>query len=316
MVVTGEEDVALIVHQRVVEGLDRLEVEVVCGRVEDERVGIAEHHARDHAAHLLAAGEDAHLLLELLAGEEHAAKEAFEEDLVRVLGELPEPLQEVVVGVEIARIVERQVGRGDRLPPAEGACVRLLLAVDDLEKGRHGARVTTDEDDLIVFLHVEVQVTEERVSIDCFRQTADFQNLVARLASGSEKDARITTRRGLDLLDVELLEHLLAACGLLRLGHVGAESADKLLQLLLLLLGLLVLLLLLAEGQLARLVPEAVVAGEEFEFAKVDVHGVGADSVEEVAVVADDKHRVLEVGQVVLEPRDGLQIEVVRRLIE
>ncbi len=107
-----------------------------------------------------------------------------------------------------------------------------------------------------------------------------FQYLVAGFALGSEYDARIASRRGLDLLYVELFKHLLAACGLFGFGHIGTESLYEFQKFLALLLGLLVLLLLLAESELARLIPEAVVAGEERHLVVVYVKGVGRHGVE------------------------------------
>ena len=69
---------------------------------------------------------------------------------------------------------------------------------------------------------------------------------------------------------------------------------DELLQFVGLVGGLPVLLLFLLQGQLAGLVPEIVVADVDRDLAEVDVGDVGADLVEEVAVVGDDDHGVLE----------------------
>jgi hypothetical protein len=68
--------------------------------------------------------------------------------------------------------------------------------------------------------------------------------------------------------------------------------------------------------QLARLVPEVVVPDVELDLPEVDVRDVRADLVQEVAVVGDDDDRVLEPGEKLLEPGDGLQVQVVRRLVE
>ena len=97
-------------------------------------------------------------------------------------------------------------------------------------------------------------------------------------------------------------KHLLATRRLLTLSYVRTEAADKLFQLLPLLFGLLVLLLLLAQSELAGFVPEAVVAAELLYLAEVDVHRMGTDRIEEVAVVAYDEHGVFEVAQIVFQP--------------
>ena len=316
MVVRREQHVALEALQRVVEGLYRFQVEVVGGRVEYHGVGVFEHHAGNHAAHLLTTREDRCLFEQLFAREEHATQESLDVELARVVGELGEPFDQVHVGIEEGAVVERQVGRGDGLSPLVGARIGFHVAVDDFEEGGHGTRVVRDEGHLVVLLDGEVHIFEKQCALDRLFEPFHFENLVARLARRGEDDARVAARRGLNLLDGELFEHLLAAGGLFRLGHVGAEPLDKFEQLLALLLGLLVLLLLLAQGQLARLVPEAVIAGKELHLAVVDVDRVGAHRVEEVTVVRYHQYCVLEVGQVVFEPHHRFEVEVVGRLVE
>ena len=192
----------------------------------------------------------------------------------------------------------------------------LVEAIDDFEQGGHCTWVVRKEGHLVARLDLEVDVLEELGALHCLAQAVYLEHLVAHLAFGSEDDARIAACRWLDLLDVEFLEHLLATGGLLRLGNVGREAADELQELLLLLFGLLVGHLLLLQGELRRLVPEAVVAGKERTLLEVDIHGVGAHRVEEVAVVAHYEHRVLKALQVVLEPHHGVEVKVVGGLVE
>ena len=60
-----------------------------------------------------------------------------------------------------------------------------------------------------------------------------------------------------------------------------------------------------------------VVAGVDRDRLVVDVGHVGGDGVHEVTIVADDEERPAElVGQVVLQPADRVEIEVVGRLVE
>ena len=82
----------------------------------------------------------------------------------------------------------------------------------------------------------------------------------------------------------------------------------KVLQLLNLLLGLLVLILYQLLDELAGLVPEVVVADVHLYLAVVDVNDVGADVVEKIAVVADDKDGALVVHQEVLQPDDACKV--------
>ena len=289
---------------------------MVGGRVEYEAVGVAQLHAGNHTTHLLASGEDADFLEHFFAREEHAAEEAFHVDFV-AFTKLAQPVDEVEVGVEEVGVVQRQVGGGDGHSPVEVAGIGLHVAVDDLEESGHGTRVAAEEHNLVAFLYVEVDILEEHHAfIGGLGEAGHFEYLVTGFALGREDDARVFAGRRTDLFDVEFLEHLLAAGGLLALCHVGAESADELFELALLLFCLGFLVLLLTEGELAGFVPEAVVTGKEVDLAVVDVDGMGTHGVEEVTVVAHHEHGVFEVAEVFLQPGHGLHVEVVGGLIE
>ena len=72
----------------------------------------------------------------------------------------------------------------------------------------------------------------------------------------------------------------------------------------------------LTQSELTGLVPEAVVTSELLDATEVNIHRVRADRVEKVTVVADDKHRLLILGEVVLQPSHRLQVKVIGRLVE
>ena len=166
-------------------------------------------------------------------------------------------------------------------------------------------------------LDVERHIVEQYRSVGIYSlQSFHFENLVARLALHLEDDAGVLAARRAYFLDVELLEHLLARGGLLRLGHIGREAAYELLQLLAFLLSLHALVLSLAQGQLTGLVPEGVVTREYGHLAKVDVHGLCRDGIEEVTVVAHHEDALLQRAQVLLQPLHGVQVEVVGGLVE
>ena len=316
MVVRCEEDVAAEALQVVVECLNRLHVEVVGGRVEDETVGIAQLHAGDHATHLFTSREDVDLLENFFVLEEHAPEEGLEIHLI-AFAVLREPVEHVQVGVEELGVVERQIGRGDCDAPAVGAGCGFLVAVDDLEQCGHGAGIVADEHHLFLLFDLETHLVEEHGSVVGHGfEVLHFEDLVAGFAVHLENDAGIATGRGLDFFDVKLFEHLFARSRLTAFCHVGRKSADEFFQFFLLFLGLLALVLRLAQGELRRFVPEGVVAREESDFTEVDVDSVGANLVKEVAVVRNNQHGVFEVAEVVFEPFDGFEVKVVGRLVE
>ena len=86
-------------------------------------------------------------------------------------------------------------------------------------------------------------------------------------------------------------------------------------QLLDLLLVALVLVLDEVLHQLRGLIPEVIVAHIHFDFVVVNVHNVGADGVQEVAVMADHDDGAVKVQQEVLQPVDGVDVQVVGGLV-
>ena len=144
----------------------------------------------------------------------------------------------------------------------------------------------------------------------------DFEDDVAAGALRLEDDIGIFARGDRHILEGQLLQKLFARGSLLGLGGVGAEALDECLEFIGLVGRLAVLLLLLLQGQLAGLIPEVVVADIDVDLAEVDIGDMGADLVQEVAVVGDDDDGVLEAEEEILQPGDGLQIEMVGRLVQ
>ena len=102
----------------------------------------------------------------------------------------------------------------------------------------------------------------------------------------------------------------------LRGARAGGEAGDEVVELGDLLLALLVLAL--DAGADAGLLEDHVVvaAGVDDDGLVVDVGDVGADVVEEVAVVRDGDDGAVVAREEVLEPVDGLEVEVVGGLVE
>jgi len=117
---------------------------------------------------------------------------------------------------------------------------------------------------------------------------------------------------------LELFELLHAALDLGGFGSDLAETVDELLGrvdfLLLVAVGLeLLLVALLALLEVLRIVAGV---GDELLGVRVDLDDAFDQLVHEIAVVRDHQHRAGVVSQVALEPEQGKQVEVVRRLVE
>ncbi len=118
-----------------------------------------------------------------------------------------------------------------------------------------------------------------------------------------------------ELAGGEALDLLLARVHL-RGARTGGEAGDEVVQLGDLLLALLVLAL--DAGADAGLLEDHVVVAAVVsdDGLVVDVGDVGADVVEEVPVVRDGDDGAVVAVEEVLEPVDGLEVEVVRGLVE
>ena len=196
-----------------------------------------------------------------------------------------------------------------------GLC--FTVSVDNLKQGRHGTRVAAQEDNLVALLHVEVHIIEKHCSFFRFgTQSGNLQNLVTRFTVHRKDDTRIFTRRRLDFIHIQFLQHLLTAGSLLGFRYIGRETTDKFFQFLTFFFCLGLLVLLLTESQLAGFIPEAIVTGKEVHLAEVDVHRMRTYRVKEVTVVAYHQHGMFKVRKVFFEPGHRIHIQVIGRLVE
>ena len=169
--------------------------------------------------------------------------------------------------------------------PLEAALIRLDLAHQDLEQRGHGQLIVRDERDLVAAAHDEGDVVQHLFAVDGLGNTAHLEDILTRLAVLLERDPRIAARGCGQLLDSQLVDQLAAAGRLTRLGLVRCEALDEVLQLLDLFLILAVLVLDHALDQLRGFIPELVVADIQLDLAVVDIHDVGTNVIEEVAVM-------------------------------
>ena len=83
-----------------------------------------------------------------------------------------------------------------------------------------------------------------------------------------------------------------------------------------LLLILAVLILNHALNELRGLVPELIVTDVQLDLAVVDIDNMRTNVVEEMAVMRNDQHCTLELGQKILQPANRLNIQMVGRLVK
>src|SRR3546814_4165722 len=114
----------------------------------------------------------------------------------------------------------------------------------------------------------------------------------------------------------ELGQALHPALRLLGLAGLGLETVDEALQVRAFDLFLVVRDLLLAQLLGALALEGGVVADVQLRAAALQVQGVGADVVEELAVVADQQQRARVLEQPLFQPQHRVQVEVVGGLVE
>ena len=205
----------------------------------------------------------------------------------------------------------------DGLSKSKGSGSRLFVSGDDFVERSQGTVIVRQKSNLIAAVHFKTQVLEQDVAwiIVCC-QSFHLKDLVASFTQLLKNNGRIHTRRGLNLVDIDLVQHFFARGGLLTFRSIGRKTRDELLQFLALIFRLLVGRLALTQRELRALVPEAVVPGILLDAFEVNVRNVCTNGIEEVTVVAHDDHRISKVDQEVLQPRDGFQVQIIGRLIE
>ena len=241
VVLRGKEHGAGELDHALVERGDRFKVKVIGRLIEHQHVRARKHHAREHAAHLLASGKHLRLLERFLAGEEHTAQPAANITLVLALRELAQPVDEVVLAVvKILAVILREVALRGRNAPLEAALVRLQFAHENLEERGAGQFVRTDKGHLIARSKREGDVVEHLAAVDRLGEVADGQQIVADIAVRLPGDVRIAAGRRREVFHLQVIQQLLAAGRLTALAGVGREALNERLQFLDLLLVLLV----------------------------------------------------------------------------
>ena len=142
-----------------------------------------------------------------------------------------------------------------------------------------------------------------------------FEHRPSRGAVHRELDVRALDVRPGQLGGLQPLDFLAARRGLAGAG-AGAEPRDEVLQLRDLLLALRVLRFDAGADLGLGQHHVVVAAGIRDDGLIVDVGGVGADVVEEVAIVRDDDQRALVAHQELAQPVDRVEVEVVGRLVQ
>ena len=285
--------------------------------VHEEQVRRVEQQLDQRQSAFLAAAEHADRLERIVAPEQEAAQHRARGLLADRHGHVLRLLENRVPLVEhfhaVLRVIAHlHVAAHEALPALDGHDAR-----QDFEQRRFARAVGTDEHDLLAALggevHALVNLLTVRVRLIDVFERHDLQ--AATLGLGKTE----LHRGGLGLGHLQSLhagDLLELALGLTGEAGLGAETVGETLETFdLALLRLVGVGLLLAAGGALREVA-VIVAPVEKEVAVADLGGALRKLVQKLAVVRDHQDRAGIPLQILLEPAQDLQIEVVGRLVE
>ncbi|MDT4823587.1 hypothetical protein FQZ97_568170 [compost metagenome] len=310
-----EDQGARVVLQRQVERLDGFHVQVVGRLVHHQHVGLLQDQLAEQHAALFATGNHLHRLLDLVVGEQHAAEGAAHQ-LLAALGPLGHPVEQAVVFFEVFGVVLGEVAHVRAVGPLNVTRGGRHFADQGAQQGGLADAVGADDGDALAGFHLHAEVLEQRTAVVAVAHLLQRHRLAVQLLVLLEADERADAAGRLDLFQLDLVDLPGAAGGLLGLGGVGREAADELLQFgdLRLLLGV------VRQQAFAGLFGGGhvlvVVAREQAQLAVVQVGHVGADAVQEVAVVGNDDHGGVTRREHAFQPADGVDVQVVGRFVQ
>ncbi len=299
-----------------------LDVEVVGGLVEEEDVGLVHQQAQDLQPAALTAGEVADRRPLLLLGEAELLAQLACRHLaalaeVDAVADALDGLQDTQGRVELADLLG-EVGQPDGLADRDFARGGLDVALgagglgEGAQQGGLAGAVDADEADAVAGAQVPGEVLEQLLRTGLDAHALQLEHGLAEAGVGEAHQLGAVARRR--HVGDELVGGLDAVAGLGGPGGGAAAQPGQLLAHQVLPLGL------LGGGD-----PLALCAGEDVvavaalvlvHLAALHVPHAGADLVEEPAVVGDADERGAALLQVLGQPGDALDVEVVGGLVE
>ena len=304
-------------QQRIFQGCEGLNVQVVSGLIEQQQVTALLEGQRQVQTVTLTTGEHTRLLLLIRALEAERGnvrtRRHFNVANLDVVQTVRDDLPEALLRVDV-RAVLVNVRDLHGLADLQLAAVQGLQANDGLEQGGLTHTVRTDHTNNAVTGQGEGQTVNQGAAVEALLQVLSLNNDVTQAGS----------RRNLNLFEVKLAgllslrSHLLVACQTsLRLSlaalSVGADPVQFLAQAL---SELSVLLALNFEAGTLLLQVGGVVTLVGVQVTAVNLGDPLCHVVEEVTVVGNRDDGTLVGLQVLLQPEHGLCVQVVGGLVE
>ena len=300
------------VVEEVLEGAERVEVEVVGRLVEQQDIRVLGEHEHQLQPPSFASGKLGDRRV-LGCGVE---PEPFEQRLVPPIGgagTAGEGIDEPMVGIEIdAELVE--VAEAHRRAVFDGAGCRRRPPSHGVEQGRLARAVRSDDAEALVGVQRKGESLDQASSARLDADVFELDHPVPESRCVGVKHQRVVAQGATGVGGLELLRPTDVGLGLagacrgaaqqpltLASGEIAAHGFGALVGSLTLFSGLEV---------------GAVTPVVDVESALVDLEHAGRDRVEQVAVVGDAQEATGERGESFLEPVDRVDVEMIGRFVE
>ncbi len=323
VIVRHQQHRSLVALKRDIERVDGFEIEVVGGLIEDEDVGLGENQLAEDEACLFAAGESLGLLFAFFAAEQHLAEDAA--DLFDVGGRVPamEPLGNREAVLDGRAHILWKVANLRFVSPEDGARVEReflfgeagIVCQQAFEQGGFAGAVAAHETDFFAAQNICGESVDDLVVVVDLGEVLELEHVLAAGTRLVKANIRALDVGAGEFVGLQAL-HFFTAAGDLRRAGAGGKTRNEFIKLrdLLFALGI----LRLQRGADLRLGHHHLVvsAGVGNDGLVVDVGSVRGDAVQKVPVVRDGNERAVVAVEKILKPVDGVEIEVVRGLVE
>ena len=175
--------------------------------------------------------------------------------------------------------------------------------------------VGANDGDALAGFHREIEIFKQRVVVS-FGNALRFDRQPVKFFLAIKAHERILTRRWFEIFNLDFIDLLRTRSGLTCLRFIRGKSPHKFLQLSDFLFGFSI------DGQLLR--PRlsrgqhvfVVVARIDLQGAVIHVGHMSADLIQEVTIMGNDDHGRIALVQHVFQPANGIDVEVVGRLVK
>ena len=185
-----------------------------------------------------------------------------------------------------------------------------------MEEGGFRKLIASYKGDFIIAAYNKRNIVQDLHAIYCFGNPFYRKDFIADFTVGTKIDIRVFPAGRPDFFQFNFFQGAFPAGSLFGFGGISREAGNELLQFLDFFFFFLIGFLHLLDKELAGFIPEIIVAGIELNLAIVNICGMGTYFIQEIAVVGYDDDRVVEINKEIFQPCDGIQVQVVGRLIQ